>query len=171
MQSMKEFFGKEVATLLTPTTVTLVTARDTQGDCIATCAWANPLSHEPSLIGVCLRPDGRTARAIEQGGCFVVNVLGADAASRDCAIKCGKKGPDQPERFEAAQIKKEPAAAVEAVRVKQAIAWIECELVETRSFGDHMLYVGRTLKAVFAGGTQLLMQGRGSFGSFTELDE
>ncbi len=164
---LQSFEGNQVATLLTPTTITLVTAKDTQGDCVATCAWANPLSHEPSLIGVCLRPSGRTAQAIVQGGCFCVNVLPAGA--QDIAVACGKKGSDQPERFAAAGLAKEPAQRIDAVRVGQAMSWIECELVESHTFGDHELYVGRVLAAQSREGQPLLMQGRSSFGVFDEL--
>ncbi len=158
------FEGNQVATLLTPTTITLVTSRDAQGDCVATCAWVNPLSHEPSLIGVSLRPGGRTARAIAASGCFCVNVLPAQASG--LAVACGRKGAGQPDRFEAAGLAKAPASKVDAVRIGQAISWIECELVSYELFGDHELYVGRTLIAQSAGGEQLLMQGRSSFGAF-----
>ena len=161
---LTDFEGKEIATLLTPTTLALVTAVDADGDCVATCAWANPLSHEPSLIGVCLRPGGRTAQAIVEGGCFCVNVL--PKGTKKLAAICGAKGQGQPERFEAAGLTKLPAREVAATRVAEAMSWIECEFVEHRAYGDHELYVGSTLAAQSRGGQPLLMQGRASFGCF-----
>lgn len=166
---LETFEGAQVATLLTPTTVCLVTARDEQGECVATCAWVNPLSHEPSLIGVGLRPGGRTARAIEEGGCFCANVLPAGA--RGLALACGKKGAGQPERFDAAGLEAAPCERVGAVRIGQASAWIECELVESRDYGDHRLFVGRTLLAQGSGEEPLLMKGRSSFGCFTPQED
>lgn len=159
---LAEFKGAEIATLLTPTTLTLVTAKDAQGDCVATCAWVNPLSHEPSLIGVSLRYGGRTARAIVEAGCFCVNVL--PVGTKRIAALCGAKGEGQPERFEAAQLTKLAPRHVDAVRVAEAMSWIECELVDHKVYGDHELYVGRTLVAQSRGGDPLLMQGRGTFG-------
>lgn len=161
---LRELEGSEVATLLTPTTLCLVTARDAEGDCVATCAWVNPLSHEPSLIGVSLRPGGRTARAIAESGCFCVSVLAA--GSRGIALACGRKGAGQPERFEAAGLEKRPCEHIGAVRVAQAMSWIECQLEDCPVYGDHQLFVGRTLLAQTAGGSPLLMEGRSSFGSF-----
>lgn len=161
---LKELSGNEVATLLTPTTLCLVTSRDAEGDCVATCAWVNPLSHEPSLIGVSLRPGGRTARAIEQSGCFCVNVLPAGAC--ELALACGRKGAGQPERFGAAGLEKRPCRHIAAVRVGQAMSWIECRLQDSPVYGDHQLFVGRTLLAQTAGGSPLLMQGRSAFGVF-----
>ena len=166
---MTELKGKEVAVALTATTVTLVTSKDAEGDCVATCAWANPLSHEPSMIGVCLRPGGRTAEGIRAGGCFCVNVLPAGAG--DIAVACGKKGAGQPERFETAGLEKAPAACIDAVRVGQAVSWIECELVESHVFGDHELFVGRTLIAQTTGEAPLLMEGRSAFGQFAADDK
>lgn len=177
MDELNTLTGKEIATLLVPSTVTLVTARDAAGrDRVATVAWVQPLSHEPSLIGVCLRPGGVTARAIAEGGCFTVSVLRAGDAKR--ALTCGKKGPDQPERFEAAQLTRTSARKVAACRVAEALSWIECELVEQRTFGDHDLYVGRTLVAQTAAplgddgrllpAPALLMGQRGRFGHFEE---
>lgn len=167
---LTEFEGAQIATLLTPTTLTLVTARDVQGDCVATCAWVNPLSHEPSLIGVSLRPGGRTARAIVEGGSFCVNVL--PAGTKRIAVACGKKGADQPERFEAAGLAKLACEKANAVRVAEAASWIECELVESKVYGDHELFVGRTLVAQgLQGAEPLLMKGRSSFGRFAEEEQ
>ena len=162
-----DFEGAQIATLLTPTTLTLVTARDDEGDCVATCAWVNPLSHEPSLIGVSLRPGGRTANAIAAGGCFCVNVL--PAGTKKIAVACGKKGAGQPERFAAAGISRLACSKVNAVRVAEATSWIECELVDRKVYGDHELFVGRTLVAQSAPDAEpLLMKGRSAFGRFTE---
>lgn len=58
-ESFSKLTGNEIATLLVPTTVTLVTARDVTGmDKVATIAWVMPISHEPSLIAVAIRPGG-----------------------------------------------------------------------------------------------------------------
>lgn len=165
-----DFEGPQIATLLTPTTLTLVTARDTEGDCVATCAWVNPLSHEPSLIGVSLRPGGRTASAIAAGGSFCVNVLPAGA--KKTAVACGKKGAGQPERFEAAGLTKVACERACAVRVAEAMSWIECELVESKVYGDHELFVGRTLVAQgLPDAEPLLMKGRSAFGRFAEEEQ
>lgn len=163
---LKDFEGAQIATLLTPTTLTLVTARDVEGDCVATCAWVNPLSHEPSLIGVSLRPGGRTASAIADNGSFCVNVL--PAGTKRLAVACGKKGAGQPERFESAGLTKLACEKVDAVRVGEAMSWIECELVDRKVYGDHELFVGRALVAQGRDGEPLLMQGRSSFGRFAE---
>ena len=152
---LRELEGAQIATLLTPTTLCLLTARDAQGECVATCAWVNPLSHEPSLIGASLRPGGRTARAIAESGCFCVSVLPAGA--RDIALACGRKGAGQPERFEAAGLEALPCERIG-------------ELLDMPVYGDHQLFVGRTLIAQTAGGAPLLMEGRSAFGRF-EADE
>lgn len=176
--SLSELSGNEIAALLIPTTVTLVTARDATGaDKVATIAWAMPISHEPSLIAVAIRPGGQTACAMRESGCFVVNVLGADDEAVAIAMTCGKKaGVD--DRIGQAGLVTAAATQVDAVRIEQAISWIECELVESQVHGDHELFIGRTLVAETRGeldgngklvpAPALLMGQRAQFGHFEE---
>ena len=63
-----------------------------------------------------------------------------------------------------------PCERIGAVRIAQAVSWIECELLDMPVYGDHQLFVGRTLIAQTAGGAPLLMEGRSAFGRF-EADE
>lgn len=170
--------GSEIATALIPTTVTLVTARTPQGeDKVATIAWAMPISHEPSIIAVAIRPGGQTARAIAESGVFVVNVLGNSEDAVRIAMTCGKKqGVD--DRFAEARLSFEEGREVAAARIDQAISWIECELVESRVYGDHELFIGKTVSATTRGALDesgklvpepaLLMGQRGCFGHFEE---
>lgn len=175
-ESLSELAGNEIATLLIPSTVTLVTARDAMGaDKVATIAWAMPISHEPSLIAVAIRPGGQTARAMRESGSFVVNVLGADEDAVRIAMTCGKKHGVE-DRFAEAGLIMLPAARIDAIRIGQAISWIECELVESQVHGDHELFIGRTLVAETRGEldgngklepcSALLMGQRGHFGHF-----
>ena len=164
-ESFSKLTGNEIATLLVPTTVTLVTARDVTGmDKVATIAWVMPISHEPSLIAVAIRPGGQTACAI-----------GADEDAARIAMACGRKHGVE-DRFAEAGLTACPAAHVDAARIEQAISWIECQLVESRVHGDHELFVGRTLVAETRGELDgngklepcpaLLMGQRGRFGRF-----
>ncbi|HJJ00186.1 MAG TPA: flavin reductase family protein [Coriobacteriaceae bacterium] len=177
-QALNELAGNEIATLLIPTTVTLVTACDAAGaDKVATIAWVMPISHEPSLVAVAIRPGGQTACALRDSGCFVVNVLGADEDAVRIAMLCGKKqGVD--DRVAEAELTLSPGKRVDAVRIDQAISWVECELVESQVYGDHELFIGRTLIAETCGALDensklepmpaLLMGQRGRFGHFEE---
>ncbi len=174
-EHISELQGNQIATALIPCTVHLITARDDEGDCVATCAWVQAISHEPSMLAVSLRPGGRTAKAIASGGCFCVNVLGE--GSGKIAAVCGKKGPGQPDRFEATGLEKAPAKHIDAVHVEQAVSWLECELVESRVFGDHELFIGRVVAAQTRGSIDddgklqpaptLLMGQRGVWGTFS----
>ena len=182
MNDLRQLHGNEIATMLIPTTVTLITARPCgekgeEGDRVATVAWAMPISHEPSLIAVSIRPHGSTARAIARAGAFIVNVLGADDASTKIATICGDKHA-QADRYATAQLTVCEGKRVDAPRVEQAISWIECELVDHTIYGDHELFVGRTLLAETRGllddngklvpQPALLMGQRGCFGHFEE---
>ena len=176
MGKTNEVTGSEIAVLLIPSTVQLVTAYDGEGEpCVATIAWVMPVSHEPSLIAVSIRPNGRTARAMAASGCFVVNVP-PRGAGRAAAV-CGKK-QGVADRFAEAGLTALPAGRVSAPRVAEAVSWIECELVEHRPLGDHELFIGKTLLAETVAVLDergklvpeppLLMGQRGCFGHFEE---
>lgn len=170
--------GGEIAALLIPTTVTLVTARGRDGaDKVATVAWAMPISHEPSLMAVALRPQGQTARAMADAGCFAINVLGAGSKSVSIATTCGRK-QGVSDRIAEAGLDLAEGLEVTAPRIRQAISWIECELVERHACGDHDLFIGRTVSATTRGTLDesgrlvplapLLMSQRSRFGHFEE---
>jgi flavin reductase (DIM6/NTAB) family NADH-FMN oxidoreductase RutF len=176
MSGETQVTGNEVAALLLPETVKLVTAYDEAGQaCVATIAWVMSISHEPSMLAVSIRPKGRTARAMASSGCFVVNVP-AKGAGRAAAI-CGKK-QGVADRFAEAQITAVPAKKVAAPRVAEAVSWLECELQEHRPTGDHELFIARVVLAETRGTLDehgklepvapLVMGQRGCFGHFEE---
>lgn len=177
-ESLSELTGSEIATALIPTTVTLVTARTAEGDDkVATIAWAMPISHEPSLIAVAIRPQGQTARAIAESKAFVVNVLGGSDEAVAIAMTCGKK-QGIADRFAEAGLRFDDGMHVDAARIEQAVSWIECELVDSHVYGDHELFIGKTLSATTRGEFDengklvpepaLLMGQRACFGHFEE---
>jgi flavin reductase (DIM6/NTAB) family NADH-FMN oxidoreductase RutF len=166
--------GKEIAALLVPTSVTLVTSSSCNGGhCVASVAWAMPLSHEPSIMAIALRPGGKTAKAIIEGGSFCINMLRPQQAQ--AAIICGQHVED---RFAQAGLTAQSSQFVKAPRIKEALSWVECELIDHKIYGDHELYIGRTKIAQTCADiteegkvvpTQtLIMSQRGRFGHFQE---
>ena len=111
-------------------------------------------------------PGGQDAKAFRRSS----SPMPERSMTRDIALACGRKGAGQPERFEAAGLEALPCERIGAVRIAQAVSWIECELLDMPVYGDHQLFVGRTLIAQTAGGAPLLMEGRSAFGRF-EADE
>lgn len=175
---MNDVAGNQIAALLIPTAVTLVTAYDEDLEaCVATIAWVMPISHDPSIIAVSIRPDGRTSNAMASSGCFVVNTLPATEEGARIAVTCGKKSGVE-DRFAEAHITAIEGCSVKAPRVEEAVSWIECELIEHAVHGDHELFLGKTVcaqtrSALSENGTVdpdpvLLMGQRGHFGTFQE---
>ena len=181
MNEFADLHGNEIGTLLAPMAVTLITSRFTdetesaQRDRVATIAWVMPISHEPSMIAVAIRPAGSTARAMAQSGQFVVNVLGASEDAQRIALVCGKKSGVE-DRFAEAHITAASARKVDVPRIEEAVSWIECETLEHTVYGDHELFIGRTLCAYTKGALDeagklaplpvLIMGERSSFGHF-----
>lgn len=175
---MNKVTGNQIGALLIPTAVTLVTAYDTAGEpCVATIAWVMPISHDPSIIAVSIRPNGRTSTAMATSGFFCVNTLPASEEGVRAALVCGKKSGVADRIGEAAlEVARGEAANVPCVQ--QAVSWIECEVMEHTVHGDHELFIGKTLSArtrsavsengVVDPDPVLLMGQRGTFGQFAE---
>ena len=166
--------GKEIAALLVPTSVTLITSRDKSGSaCVASVAWAMPLSHEPSIMAIALRPGGKTAKAIIDGNSFCINMLRPQQAQ--AAIICGQHVQD---RLTEAGLTVQESKYISAPRISEALSWVECELIEHKTYGDHELYIGQTKIAQTCADLDengkivptptLIMSQRGCFGHFKE---
>ena len=150
-ESINKVTGNEIAALLVPSAVALITARAAdKSDKVATIAWVMPISHEPSYIAVAIRPAGQTACAIAKSGGFIVNVLPSTDDAANAATICGtKQGID--DRFAQAHLEVSEGKHIAAARINQAISWIECELVDSHQYGDHQLFIGKTLCATTKG--------------------
>ena len=73
--------------------VTVITTTDVGRDSGMTASSVTSLSADPPLMVACLRSDIPTARAVDQSGYYVVNILGEDQA--DLAYQFSRPGPDK----------------------------------------------------------------------------
>jgi len=138
--------GREIAALLHPRPVYLVTTCDAAGRSnVSTIAWITPLSHEPHLVGMCLKPDSRTRAFIAETGEFVINVVGAH--SRLEVERCGNVSGWRTDKLAEGGLRIVPARCVRPPRLRDALAWLECDVVEHSQVGDHILFVARVLTA------------------------
>ena len=118
-----------------PTVVTVVTGLDQDSLPIGVVIGAfTSVSLDPPLVGFFPARTSSTAPALLASGRFCVNVLAADqeAACRSFARSGGDK-------FDGVQWAPGPSGLP---RLAGAVAWIECDVVETRAAGDHTFVLG-----------------------------
>jgi flavin reductase (DIM6/NTAB) family NADH-FMN oxidoreductase RutF len=121
-----------------------VVGRTEEKDDVVPLHWHSPVSSHPPLYSIFLQKDLMAAAIIRNSGCFVVNfvpfsmvdvIKAAMATSGEYLEKCDAIGI-----HEAGCDK-----LVDCFRLKEALGWLECEVVEEKEVGDRVMFIGRVL--------------------------
>lgn len=132
--------------LLHPYNTSLVTCCNNKGEVnIIAVAWLIPLSIQPPLIGMSIRPARYSYNLIQQAGDFVVNVAPYEIAEQ--VLFCGRRSGRQVDKFEATGLTPAQAHLVRSPIIEECIAHLECCVVNDIETGDHHLVVGEVLAA------------------------
>ena len=162
--------GRDVAAILDPCPLTIIGSRDAEGRTgFATVIWAMPVSHFPAMTAFALRPKSHTMGIIKSSGYFSLSTLPSDTESvrivEDCGGKTGHKtdkgllveheliaacGNVETESTEEAESQPTGEAESEPALLPvptHALSWEICEVESIQEAGDHLLVVGRVIKA------------------------
>lgn len=120
--------------------VVLLTTRHETAENVWPIDWHMPLSFEPELYSVALTRGGYGTELIRASGVFVVNFVPADW--EEIIFYCGRTSGRDRDKFQEAGLVKEAAVSVDAPRLKDALGFLECEVVKSEEVGDHTLFVG-----------------------------
>ena len=122
--------------------VYIVTVKDNDLINGMTTPWVTQLSYEPPLVMVAISPVRKCHEMITNSGQFAVNVLGANQV--ELASRFGFTTGREVDKFEGISTQQTPATNP---LLPDAFAYIDCELVETLSVGDHSLFIGQVVGA------------------------
>jgi len=138
----KEVNMQKTITRAVPTGVWVVTARS--GDKIngMTAAWATQVSFKPRLVAVSIAPPRFTYSLINESGYFCLNLLSEDQI--ELANHFGFKSGRKVDKFKGVDYENGPKGSP---ILKDAVAYVECELKDTFKTGDHDLFVGEVIDA------------------------
>ena len=133
------------------TGVTLLTTRFDEGVLGMTANAVMSLSLEPPLVVVSVDKKNSMHECLIQGKCFALNMLRADQEeiSRRFAIS-------GPKDFSGLRL---TAAETGAPILVDAIAFVDCKLVEILSGGDHDMFVGEPVAGEVRDGEPLIFYG------------
>jgi 3-hydroxy-9,10-secoandrosta-1,3,5(10)-triene-9,17-dione monooxygenase reductase component len=141
------------------TGVSVLTAQLPDGPVGMACNSLTSVSLDPPLIAVCPAKTSETWPAIRGSGCFVANVMAVHHAARVRVF--ARKGPD---RF--AAVAWHPRSCGPAL--DDALAWIECEMVDEHDDGDHTIAVARVVALEGPRDADPLVFFRSRYGTFAE---
>lgn len=123
-----------------------------------TASSVTSLSMNPPMMLVCIHQDAPTAKVVSESGRFAINVLSEEGA--DLAQQFATPSDD---KFRGVSVREGRA---KLPLLEEALAHLECEVIEEVVGGSHLIFLGRVVSAVAAGEGEPLAYYRGSFGRF-----
>ncbi|MDP3981903.1 MAG: flavin reductase family protein [Chlamydiota bacterium] len=106
----------------------------------STITWFSQVSFEPPLVMVALRNDSHSLRTSRKKGFFAVNFLAHD--QKDIAAKFFRQPIIQDNKMNGLEIE---TALTGIPLLKDAPAYIECQIVEDIDRGDHAVIIGEII--------------------------
>lgn len=131
---------------MAPRLTVLVTTVDREGNInAAPFSFASPISFDPPLVMVSCGHGKDTLKNVRDTREFVLNIPTEEILNE--IYKCGGKFPPEVNELEEAGLTAENSSIVKPPRVSECIAWFECSREAEHEAGDHVLLIGRVLKA------------------------
>ncbi|HLC96626.1 MAG TPA: flavin reductase family protein [Candidatus Nanoarchaeia archaeon] len=158
-----------MSNLYNPRQVVLVTSRaevrilgkETEKDDIITVTWHTPVSKEPELYAISIGNTRFSKKLIDKSKCFAVNFIPFDL--KEAAVVCGTKTGEHLDKFREANLTMEEADSIDCGRLKEAVGYIECEVINEINAGDHTIYIGKIVSSSLKKDKERLLQGGADF--------
>lgn len=122
--------------------VHVITADDGERKSGCTVVWVSRSSFDPPMVSLYLSPQRFTHDLIKRAGHFCINIVGVNHL--ELARAFGIRSARDVDKFEGIGFEKEKSGAPVLM---DACAFIDCELVEQFTTGDHTCFVGRVVAA------------------------
>jgi 3-hydroxy-9,10-secoandrosta-1,3,5(10)-triene-9,17-dione monooxygenase reductase component len=142
-EELKQTVGKALGRV--PSGVYILTASHNGEATVMMASWVQQAAFEPRAVSVAMAKGRAIADVIRASRKFVVSVLPEGDTSLMKRYARGTKSGEDP--FAGVETFQSPGGIP---AMKSAVAWLECELIETCDFqGDHEIFIAKCV----AGGT------------------
>ncbi len=133
---------KKVALRMIPYGLYVIAAQDGDEIGAGTVNWVTQTAFDPPLLVVAVKTDASAYQAISKTGCFALNMLGK--GQQDIAF-----GFFKPAVLEDGKLNGEPfhAGSTGSPILDNAVASVECKVVEVVEQGDHHVFLGEVVDA------------------------
>jgi flavin reductase (DIM6/NTAB) family NADH-FMN oxidoreductase RutF len=112
---------------------------------VMTVGWSTPFSASESLIAVSVAPERLSHEFIVKTDEFALNVPHVDLISR--VWYCGNHSGRDVDKWTTAPLTPAEPTEIASPLVDEALAWLECAVVNRLSVGDHTLFIAQVLHA------------------------
>ena len=132
--------------ILVTTRAEVVAALSTQPEItenVFASSWHTPLSFDPPLYAIAVNKKGHSLKILQKSRAFVVNFM--PYALKDKVLYCGRNSGEHIDKFKEAGLEKVEADKVDCPRLKDALGYLECTVVNEIEAGDHIIFIGEVL--------------------------
>lgn len=131
---------------LAPRLTVLVSTVDDQGNSnAAPFSFVMPVSAHPPLVAIAAAHTRHTLENIRQMKQFVLNVPSEEIVNP--LWECSKSIPKGVSEIKVSGLTEERSKVVKPPRIAECVSWFECELEWEKEAGDHVVIVGRVVRA------------------------
>ncbi len=132
--------------LLNPGPVVLVSVGDGERDNLFALTWCMPVRKEPGMVALLSGKRHHSYGFIEKTGELGINI--PDASLTDAVLGCGSiTGAREVDKFARFGLSRQPARKIRAPLVSEAMANLECRVVQVTDMGASALLVAQILVA------------------------
>ena len=107
-------------------------------------SWVSQISYEPPLILAAIHPNRYSHDLLQQSGCFALHSIAKDQQE----LLSRFKGPDPAEKFSSLAWSQ---GLTGCPILNDCIGVMECEIIQQLAPGNHSLFIGKVVHAVFNG--------------------
>lgn len=129
--------------VLYPRQVIVVSSRYNGKDNAMTLSWHSPASFDPALYSIYVGKERFSYDLIRKGKCFCVNFL--SDGDGEIALIAGRRSGRDFDKFSV--LEKVECEKIGCPRLKKAVAFLECQLIDEFVVGDHVVFVGRVVNS------------------------
>ncbi|MBW2981334.1 flavin reductase family protein [Candidatus Woesearchaeota archaeon] len=112
-------------------------------DNVLTLSWHMPISNDPPLYAIAIGKGKYSLKLIRESSVFVVNFMPTKLEKE--VLFCGRNSGEHMDKFKEIGLEKEEADRIDCCRIKQALAFLECHVVNEIDSGDHIIIIGKIL--------------------------
>lgn len=145
MVYISELVGARQVVLITSRAEAEILGKKVTKDNVMAADWHSPLSFEPLLYGIVIGKKRYSLGLIKRSKVFCVNFI--PYKMREKAVLCGSYSGEHLDKFAKFDLEKAECDRIDCARLKNAAAWLECEVVNELETGDHVLFVGKVVNS------------------------
>lgn len=154
---MSELTGPRQVVLVSSRSHMEVMGKEIEKDDIITVAWHMPVSSEPQLYAVSIGKTRFSCSIMQKSSSFVVNFIPYELEEK--AVFCGSRSGEHIDKFKDSGLTMEEAQNIDCGRIKEALGYMECEVINEVDAGDHIIFIGKVVNSDLKEVSKRLFQG------------